>query len=132
VTLKRVLRAAFGALEALCARVFPAAWNPLQQLGALGWFLFWIITASGIYLYVFFDTGVTRAYESLEAITHAQWWAGGVLRSLHRYASDALVIMAKAYKVLEMDDLAADAVRVLEQNYPNHPGIYEVREVVVK
>jgi outer membrane protein assembly factor BamD len=45
---------------------------------------------------------------------------------------DALVIMAKAYRVLEMEDLANDAVRVLEQNYPNHPGIYEVREVVVK
>lgn len=45
---------------------------------------------------------------------------------------EALVIMAKAYRVLEMEDLAADAVRVLEQNYPNHPGIYEIREVVVK
>ena len=45
---------------------------------------------------------------------------------------EALVIMAKAYKVLEMNDLAADAVRVLETNYPNHPGIYEVRNIVVK
>jgi outer membrane protein assembly factor BamD len=45
---------------------------------------------------------------------------------------EALVIMAKAYKVLEMDDLSADAVRVLETNYPNHPGIYEIRNVVVK
>jgi outer membrane protein assembly factor BamD len=45
---------------------------------------------------------------------------------------DALVIMAKAYKVLEMDDLAADAVRVLEENFPNHPGLYEIRAVVVK
>jgi len=45
---------------------------------------------------------------------------------------DALVLMAKAYKVLEMDDLSADALRVLEANYPNHPGIAETREVVVK
>ncbi len=44
---------------------------------------------------------------------------------------DALVILAKAYRVLEMDDLADDALRVLEFNYPNHPGIYEVREVEV-
>jgi len=45
---------------------------------------------------------------------------------------EALVIMAKAYKILEMDDLAADAVRVLETNYPNHPGIFEIRNVVVQ
>lgn len=45
---------------------------------------------------------------------------------------DALVILAKAYKVLEMNDLSADALRVLESNFPNHPGIAEVREVVVR
>ncbi len=44
---------------------------------------------------------------------------------------DALMLLAKGYKVLEMDDLSADALRVLEANYPNHPGIAEVREVVV-
>ena len=45
---------------------------------------------------------------------------------------DALVIMAKAYKIMEMTDLSEDTLRVLELNYPNHPGIYEVRELVVK
>ena len=45
---------------------------------------------------------------------------------------DALVIMAKAYKVMEMDDLSEDAIRVLELNYPNHPGLYEIKEIVVK
>lgn len=45
---------------------------------------------------------------------------------------EALVIMAKGYKVMEMNDLSDDAIRVLEINYPNHPGIYEVREIVVR
>ena len=45
---------------------------------------------------------------------------------------DALSIMAKAYKIMEMDDLSEDTLRVLELNYPNHPGLYEVREIVVK
>lgn len=45
---------------------------------------------------------------------------------------DALSIMAKAYKIMEMDDLSEDTLRVLELNYPNHPGLYEVRETVVK
>jgi outer membrane protein assembly factor BamD len=44
---------------------------------------------------------------------------------------DALVLMAKAYKVLEMDKLSRDALRVLELNYPNHPGIREVEQIRV-
>jgi outer membrane protein assembly factor BamD len=44
---------------------------------------------------------------------------------------EALLIMAKAYKVLEMDQLSEDALRVLELNYPNHPGIDHVRSVSV-
>jgi len=45
---------------------------------------------------------------------------------------EALVIMAKAYKVLELPDLSNDALRVLELNFPNNPGIEEVRSIVVK
>lgn len=45
---------------------------------------------------------------------------------------EALTIMAKAYKVMEMNDLSDDAIRVLEINYPNHPGLYEVKQTVVK
>jgi quinol-cytochrome oxidoreductase complex cytochrome b subunit/coenzyme F420-reducing hydrogenase delta subunit len=88
------LRAAIGALDGACSRAFMPEWNPLLQLGALGWFFYWIVAVSGIYLYVFFDTGVARAYDSVESLTHAQPWAGGVMRSLHRYASDGLVAVA--------------------------------------
>ena len=45
---------------------------------------------------------------------------------------DALVLMAKAYKILEMPDLSADTVRVLELNYPNHPGYYDIKDIVVE
>ena len=44
---------------------------------------------------------------------------------------EALILMAKSYKVLELDDLSADALRVLELNYPNHPGIEEVKATKV-
>ena len=37
--------------------------------------------------------------------------------------------MAKAYKVMQMDDLSADAVRVLKLNYPEHAGIGEVEQL---
>jgi len=44
---------------------------------------------------------------------------------------EALVLLAKSYKVLELNDLSDDAVRVLEMNYPNHPGIEEVKQTRV-
>ena len=42
---------------------------------------------------------------------------------------EALIIMATAYKVLDLDDLSEDALRVLELNFPNHPGIATVRNL---
>lgn len=44
---------------------------------------------------------------------------------------DALLVMAKAYRILEMNDLADDALRVLELNYPNHPGAYDVKNMEI-
>ena len=45
--------------------------------------------------------------------------------------ADALVVMAKAYKIMGIDDLAEDALRVLELNFPQHPGIAEVQRLVL-
>lgn len=44
---------------------------------------------------------------------------------------DGLVIMAKAYKILSLDDLSEDAIRVLRLNFPQHPGINEVENLVL-
>ena len=67
------LRRGFDLAEAMLGAVFPPHWNPLLNLGALGFFFYWIITASGIYVYIFFDTGLTEAYDSIEYMTHDQW-----------------------------------------------------------
>jgi quinol-cytochrome oxidoreductase complex cytochrome b subunit/coenzyme F420-reducing hydrogenase delta subunit len=91
--LKRAIRTLFARAEALFDWSFGQRNNPLVNLGPLGWFFFWIVAASGIYLYLFFDTGIVDAYASVEYITHDQWYAAGIMRSLHRYASDALVIV---------------------------------------
>ena len=72
--------------------VFGAELNPLYQLGAIAYFLFWVIVASGFYIYAFYRTGVSEAYASVEALTHGQWYLGGIMRSLHRYASDGMVL----------------------------------------
>lgn len=99
--LRQALRLVFERLEALFDRAFPPAWNPLYHLGALGFFFYWIVAISGIYVYILFDTGVTAAYDSVEYMTHEQWYLGGVMRSLHRYASDALVLMMLVHMARE-------------------------------
>ena len=43
----------------------------------------------------------------------------------------ALVVMAKAYKVLGLTDLSDDAVRVLRLNYPEHHGVKEIEELKI-
>ncbi len=85
-------RRAFVALDRLFNHVFGDTLNPLYYLGAISYFMFWVVLASGFYVYIFYDTGVATTYASVERLTHAQWFAGGVMRSLHRYASDAMVL----------------------------------------
>ncbi|MGF1640970.1 MAG: cytochrome b N-terminal domain-containing protein [Rhodospirillales bacterium] len=87
------LRHGFMWFEGWLDKSFGTAWNPMKSLGALGFYFFWIVAVSGIYVYIFYDTGVTAAYLSVEYITHRQWWLAGIMRSLHRYASDGLVLI---------------------------------------
>ena len=90
--LQHLLQWLFMRVEALFNRAFGDKLNPLYHLGAISFYLFWVITVSGLYLYAFFKTGVADAYGSVEALTHGQWYAGGIMRSVHRYASDAMVL----------------------------------------
>lgn len=90
--LHRTGNAAFHAVEGWMNRLFGNAANPLYHLGSLTFYLFWLVLVSGIYVFIFFETNLDGAYLSVESMTHAHWWHAGVMRSLHRYASDAAVI----------------------------------------
>jgi hypothetical protein len=81
----------FMRVEAVFNRAFGDRINPYYHLGSITFFLFWIVAGSGLYLYAFFETGVPRPTLG-EALTHNQWFAGGIMRSVHRYASDAMVL----------------------------------------
>jgi len=96
-----VLRRGFGLIERPFDRLFPPTLNPLAQLGALGFFFFWIVAVSGIYLFIFFDTGIERAYGSVEHLTRDYWFHAGVMRSFHRYASDLMVVMVVVHLLRE-------------------------------
>lgn len=80
-----------------------------------------------------YEVNVARFYMIRGAYLAAANRAKKVIESYQRTpaVSEALVVMAKAYKILGMNDLSADALRVLRKNYPDHPGIAEVENVVV-
>jgi ferredoxin/coenzyme F420-reducing hydrogenase delta subunit len=73
-------------------RVFGPEWNPMRQLGTVAFYLYFVAAITGIIVYVFFETTVNGAYESVEYMTNEQWWFAGIMRSLHRYSSDGMVL----------------------------------------
>ncbi len=89
-------------LEGALNRIFGNRLNPLYHLGALGFYFFWLVLISGAYIYAFYKTGITKSYSSVEYLTHDQWYLGGIMRSLHRYASDALVVTMLLHLLREL------------------------------
>jgi len=93
----RAVRAAERAFDA----VFGVAANPLRQLGALAFWMLWIVVASGFWIYALYDTSVAGAWRSVNDMTEQQPWAAGLMRSLHRYASDALIALTALHLLRE-------------------------------
>jgi quinol-cytochrome oxidoreductase complex cytochrome b subunit len=87
------LLTAWQVLERGIDRFTGPALNPLHHLGSLGFLCFWSLAASGIYLYAVIDTSAAGAHASIERLAAWPWLYGGWLRSVHRYAADALVLL---------------------------------------
>ncbi len=100
-TVRKAGRWGFNYCDRLLETGFGTRLNPLLHLGAMTIFFCWIVLVSGIWLLVFFHTSVEGAYESVEYLTHDQWYFGGVMRSLHRYASDAAIVTLALHIVKE-------------------------------
>ena len=94
-------RSTFRRLERGFDSVFGSRLNPLRHLGSLGFLFFWIVAISGIYLYAVLDTSASGAYRSIDELSRKQWYLGGLLRSFHRYAADAFVIVMVAHLIRE-------------------------------
>lgn len=88
------------AVERRFDTIFGEAANPLRQLGALGYFLFWIVAASGGYVYIFFDTSVTGAHASIEALMRGG--LGALMRGVHRYSSAAFMLVLVLHLAREL------------------------------
>ena len=89
------------ALERLFDSAFGSGLNPLRHLGALGFLALWLLVASGIVLFILFDTSVTGAYASVEGLARLPLGLGHLLRGLHRYAADVLMLVMLLHIVRE-------------------------------
>jgi len=90
--LQKLVRWFFMRAESLFNLAFGEKLNPFYHLGTISFWQFWLLIGTGIYLYIFAETGVHDAYQSVQRITHNQWWAGGIMRSVHRYATDGMIL----------------------------------------
>ena len=92
---------AFRQLDRVFDTAFGSRINPLRNLGSLGFLFFWLLAISGIYVYVVLDTSATGAYRSIDHLSRTQWYLGGILRSVHRYAADGFILVVLAHLIRE-------------------------------
>ncbi len=100
-SLRSAAQMLFQRIEEFFDRFFGGSSNPLRHLGAMGLYFLWIIVGTGLYLYSVLDTSINGVYNSIGHLTREQWYLGGVLRSLHRYASDAFILVMALHLVRE-------------------------------
>ena len=60
----------FLRVEALFNLAFGDRMNPLYYLGPIAYFMLWIVVGTGLYLYVFFETGADEAHHSAPYLPH--------------------------------------------------------------
>ena len=89
---QRALQYPVQLMEGILNKFFGPENNPLYYLGALTFFFMYIAIISGVVVLIFYDTEVSGAYASVEKMTHEQWYFAGIWRSLHRYASDGMIL----------------------------------------
>src|SRR5262245_15546728 len=90
--------AAVGALyqwgETLLDRLVSSTLNPLYHTGTIAVFSLAVALVTGVYLFLFYRVGTDAAHRSIEGIMAHPWGIGSLIRSLHRYASDAAMLAA--------------------------------------
>jgi len=99
--LSRFSRSVFYFIEARFNKVFGEQ-NPFYHLGDLGFYFFYIMLVSGIYLFFYYEPTVAGSFDQLQRLTRDQWYLGGIMRSLHRYAADGMVLVMALHILREL------------------------------
>jgi len=76
--------------------------NPFYHLGDLGFYFFYIMLVSGTYLFFYYEPTVAGSFDELRRLTREQWYFGGVMRSLHHYAADGMVLVMALHILKEL------------------------------
>ncbi len=86
--------------DGLLNRLATSTFNPLYHLGTLSIFLLIVLAVTGLYVTIFYRPGAERAYATVAGMSAS--WLGSLMRTAHRYAADALVlvILLHALKML--------------------------------
>ena len=84
----RAFDALFLRVDALVDRFLPESLNPMAQTGAIANTTFITAIASGVVVLIWYSASLHEAYDSVHAMG-ASRFTSGLVRSLHRYSSDA-------------------------------------------
>ncbi len=87
----------FVRADAWLERALPRDYNPLAQLGAAANAALLLATVSGVLMLFWYSPSVHQAWNSLAELEPRS--AGGVLRSVHRYASDLAMLFILGHAV---------------------------------
>ena len=87
----RALEKFWTRAEGLVNRFTKSDFNPLYHLGTLTIFMLIILIATGTYLTIIYRPGLDVAYLTVDKIDSN--WFGSLMRSIHRYASDGMIVL---------------------------------------
>jgi quinol-cytochrome oxidoreductase complex cytochrome b subunit len=87
----RALEKLWTRLEGLVNRFTKSDFNPFYHLGTLTIFMLIVLIVTGAYLTIIYRPGLDVAYNTVEKINSN--WFGVLMRSVHRYASDAIILL---------------------------------------
>jgi ferredoxin len=87
----RNLEKAWAFIEGVVNRFAKSDFNPLYHLGTLTIFMLVLLIVTGTYLTLIYRPGLDVAYATVEKID--SHWFGSLMRSVHRYASDAMILL---------------------------------------
>lgn len=91
----RTLRRLITVIDGIINRGTGSRLNPMYHTGAITMAMLAAVLVSGLYVFVFYRIGPERSYVSVAALEASAF--GGFMRSLHRYASDGLILAAGAH-----------------------------------
>lgn len=87
----RAIEKLWTRFEGLINRFTKSDFNPFYHLGTLTIFMLLVLIVTGTYLTIFYRPGLDVSYQTVEKISSN--WFGSLMRSLHRYSSDAMILL---------------------------------------